>query len=90
MVEVNIKHEKQTPVGWEFTVEIDGNEHTVEVDREYWNQLTHGNQQPAHLVKRSVDFLLAHESEQEIMQRFNLRDIKNYFPDYEDVVDHRK
>lgn len=89
MAEVIIKHERQTPVGWEYTVEIEGHERTVEVDREYWQQLTHGHVQPADLVKRSVEFLLEREPVEDIQQRFNLREIKSYFPEYEDLIDHR-
>jgi len=89
MADIIIKHERQTPIGWEYSVVIEGHDRTVEVDREYWHQLTHGHMQPADLVLRSLEFLLAQEPVEEIQQRFNLREIKSYFPDYEDTVDHR-
>jgi hypothetical protein len=90
MAEIKIKHEHETPVGWSFNVEINGREHTLDLDREYWQQITHGHEQPAHLIKRSVEFLLQREKPEEILQRFDLRQIKDYFPEFEDTIDHRK
>ncbi|MCK5059795.1 MAG: hypothetical protein KAR00_01445, partial [Candidatus Pacebacteria bacterium] len=80
--------------GWKFVVSIDETEFEVEVEEEYWQKLTQGKEMSActeltevkKLVKRSFDFLLARESKESILKKFDLSAIQKYFPEYESEI----
>lgn len=84
MIEVRKREEK------EFTVIIseEGSktEHIVTLDDDHYEVLTHGKIPKEELIKRSFEFLLERESKESILSRFNLRVIKNYFPEYEEEI----
>ncbi|MBI2035977.1 MAG: hypothetical protein HYT12_04860 [Candidatus Liptonbacteria bacterium] len=85
----NIKVRKQSPAddGWQFIVEVGEEEgkqeHTVLMDRDYWQKLTKGVGAPADLIKKSFEFLLKREPKESILKSFDLRDIKKHFSDFE-------
>ncbi|KPK75112.1 MAG: hypothetical protein AMJ89_04820 [candidate division Zixibacteria bacterium SM23_73] len=58
-------------------------EHAVTVDDEYYKNLTQGAITKEELIKRSFGFLLEREPKESILSKFNLRIIKNYFPEFE-------
>lgn len=58
-------------------------EHAVTLDDEYYENLTQGEITKEELIKRSFEFLLEREPKESILFKFNLRIIKNYFPDFE-------
>jgi len=84
MIEIKKKNEQ------EFVVNIkerdSGSEHTVTLDDEYYQNLTDGKVTKEELIKRSFEFLLKRESKESILSKFNLRIIKNYFPEYEGKI----
>ena len=57
--------------------------HTVTVERTYRDKLV-GTEVPVEqLVRKSFEFLLAHEPKESILRSFNLPVISRYFPEYE-------
>ena len=70
------------------TVEEEGSstEHTVNLDYEYYSNLTDGKITRDELIKKSFEFLLKRESKESILPEFNLRIIKSYFPEYEKEI----
>ncbi len=58
-------------------------EHTVNLDDEYYRNLTGGKITREELIKKSFNFLLKRESKESILPEFNLSIIKSYFPEYE-------
>ncbi len=84
MIEVKKKNDKEFLV----TIEEKGSrsEHEVILDDEYYQNLTYGEISKEELIKRSFEFLLERESKESILSKFNLRVIKNYFPEYEEKI----
>lgn len=74
----------------EFVVNIKdkstSTEHEVTLDEEYYQILTDGEMTREELIKRSFEFLLERESKESILSKFNLKIIKNYFPEYEEKI----
>jgi len=84
MIEVKKKNEQEFLV----TIEEKGSssEHTVSLDDDYYQNLTDGKTSKEELIKKSFEFLLERESKESILSEFNLRIIKNYFPEYEKEI----
>jgi hypothetical protein len=61
-------------------------EHEVTLDEEYYQILTGGEMSRGELIKRSFEFLLEREPKESILSKFNLKIIKNYFPEYEEKI----
>ena len=84
MIEVKKKNE------YEFTVTVNEKtsktEHAVTLDEEYFHNLTNKKITKEELIKRSFEFLLKRESKESILSEFNLRIIRNYFPEYEEKI----
>lgn len=84
MIEIKKKNDQ------EFVVAIrerdTRTEHEVTLDEEYYQILTDGEITKEELIKRSFEFLLEREPKESILSRFNLRIIKNYFPEYEEKI----
>jgi len=57
----------------EFTVKVEGKEYNVNLDDEYWQDLTGGKIANEELIKKSFEFLLEREPKESILSRFNLR-----------------
>jgi hypothetical protein len=76
--------------GWlcQVTVAEGGSEtrHSVTFTRADFQRLTTSGGTPDGLVRRSFEFLLAHESKESILRSFALPDIGRYFPEYEREV----
>jgi hypothetical protein len=83
-----IKIKKLNEQDFLVTVEEKGSlsEHTVILDDDYYQKLTEGKIRKEELIKKSFDFLLQRESKESMLSRFDLRVIKNYFPEYEDQI----
>jgi len=84
MIEVKKKNEQQLLV----TIEERGSttEHAVTLDDAYYQNLTDGKITREELIKKSFEFLLERESKESILSEFNLRVIKNYFPEFEEEL----
>ena len=91
METIEIKEKEKRPTGWVFSVVVgdvgDKTEHTVTLDKKYWEKLTQGNEEPEELIRRSFTFLLEREPKESILSEFNLNVINNYFPEYESEID---
>lgn len=84
MIEVKKKNEQQFLV----TIEEKGSttEHAVALDDAYYQNLTDGKITREELIKKSFGFLLEREPKESILSEFNLRVIKNYFPEFEEEL----
>jgi hypothetical protein len=84
MVEVKKKNEQEFVV----TIEERGSttEHVVTLDDGYYQNLTDGKITREEFIKKSFEFLLERESKESILSEFNLRVIKNYFPEFEEEL----
>ena len=80
MIKVDKKNQQ------EFTVKVEGKEYNVNLDDEYWQDLTGGKIAKEELIKKSFEFLLERESKESILSRFNLRIINQYFPEFEEEI----
>lgn len=76
--------------GWECVVDVaephGTSHHTVRVaarDRERWGR---PDETVEELVGRAFDFLLARESPSQILGRFDLSDVQQYFPAFDDEI----
>ena len=70
----------------EFTVKVEWKEYNVNLDDEYWQDLTGGKIAKEELIKKSFEFLLEREPKESILSRFNLRIINQYFPEFEEEI----
>ncbi len=61
-------------------------EHIVRLTDVYYNHLTRGKISKEELIKRSFEFLLKKEPNDSTLPKFDLKNIKKKFPDYEDIV----
>jgi len=82
----------ETPTGWEATVSVaeeTTGQFTVNLNRQYYEEITAGDYTPEKLIEASFEFLLDRESKESILSRFDLPVIKRYFPEYErKIVDY--
>jgi hypothetical protein len=60
--------------------------HGVTMDREYYQEMSDEIVSPEEFVKRSINFLLKRENKDSILKEFNIRQISNYFAEYEDEI----
>lgn len=72
-----------------FNVEVLGNTktvHSVHLSDDYYNELTNREILKEDLIKKSFEFLLKKESNENILREFNLIDINKYFSDFEEKI----
>jgi hypothetical protein len=73
--------------GWSCRVRVGDDSgatsHEVAVSAETLERLAPGAADPEELVRASFEFLLARESRESILRRFDLMVIRRYFPEYE-------
>lgn len=69
-------------------VQEDGSqtEHRVTVSAEELQKYGHGNADAEELVRASFEFLLQHESKEDILKEFNIGKIGYYFKEYSQVM----
>ena len=84
MIEVKKKSDQEFVV----TIKEKGSktEHIVTLDDEYYQNLIDGEISGEELIKRSFEFLLEREPKESILSIFNLKIIRNYFPEYEKKI----
>ena len=56
------------------------------MDREYYEMMSNEIVLPEEFVKRSINFLLKKEDKDSILKEFNIRQISDYFPEYENEI----
>lgn len=78
------------PDGWTCCVRLadaaGSSEHRVRVRSKDLARLAPGASDPADLVRRSFEFLLAREPRRSILRSFDLPVIERYFPEYETTI----
>jgi hypothetical protein len=57
--------------------------HQVTLTQNDYQRLSGGKIEPQELIRRSFEFLLAHEPKESILAKFDLPLIGDYFPEYE-------
>jgi hypothetical protein len=76
--------------GWLCQVEVtegkSDTHHSVTLTRADFQRLTTSGGTPQDLVRRSFEFLLAHESKESILRSFALPEIGRYFHGYEGEI----
>jgi hypothetical protein len=60
--------------------------HKVTMDKEYYEKISNGIVGPEDFVKKSFQFLLKMENKDSILREFNVKQIKEYFPEYENEI----
>lgn len=78
---------------WSYLVEVtesDGSgsqtRHEVSMDKEYYEKISTGIVGPEDFVKKSFEFLLRREEKYSILKEFNIKQIREYFPEYETEI----
>ena len=87
-IEVTRRDETQTQ--WYFVVSV-GHESSkigfsIKLDKDYWVELTEERRSPEYLVRRSFHFLLKRKPSILLKRNFNLKDLKESFPEYEEEM----
>jgi len=80
---------EQTSNTFEYKVSVskDGKtEHIVFLADDTYNLICARKVSQTELIKQSFIFLLERESNQSILRKFNLEDIKKYFPEYPKAI----
>jgi len=60
--------------------------HTVTLDADYYQALTDGKVTKEDFTKKCFEFLLEREGKESILSSFNVKIIKNYFPEFEQQI----
>jgi hypothetical protein len=78
---------------WSYLVEVtesDGSgsqtRHKVSMDKVYFEKISSGIIGPEDFVKKSFEFLLKREDKDSILKEFNVRQIREYFPEFETEI----
>ena len=78
---------------WSYLVEVtesDGSgsqtRHKVSIDKGYYEKISNGIIGPEDFVKKSFEFLLKTEDKYSILKEFNIKQIREYFPEYETEI----
>ncbi|MCP6726688.1 MAG: hypothetical protein KJI69_01435 [Patescibacteria group bacterium] len=88
---VRVRKKEETEDQWSFVVEVGTNSDDttgflVRVDKEHWKNLTGGKYPPELLVGKSFRFLLKREPCSSIQRDFNIKEITQFFPGYENEM----
>jgi hypothetical protein len=91
--DINVVEEQAFPVA-EYRVVLtpdDGphSTHEVTLSENYWQELTGGKMSGQDLVEATFEFLLQRESNDAIMNRFDLSVMAEYWPEYENEIKRR-
>lgn len=60
--------------------------HEVTLSEEYWQKLTGGKMSGQDLIEATFEFLLQRESNDAIMQKFDLQQISEFWPEFENEI----
>jgi len=78
---------------WSYLVEVTASDgsgsqtrHKVSMDKEYYENISNGHVGPEDFVKKSFEFLSKREDKDSILKEFNIKQIREYFPDYETEI----
>lgn len=89
MAKLEVTTSEHTDTGWRFVVDLmkgsDVFTYRVSMDKEYCEGLCPGVA-PEDVIRKTFDFLLQREGPQAILSEFDVRDVKTYFPDFENMI----
>lgn len=71
-------------------MDVGGTNFKVELEKDYWRELTDEKVTPEQFVENSFKFLLEHEPKSSILREFNVKMINNYFPEYEEEISKKR
>jgi hypothetical protein len=60
--------------------------HKVNMDKEYYEKISTGIIGPEDFIKKSFEFLLKREDKNSILKEFNIKQIREYFPEYKTEI----
>lgn len=83
---INIKKEDENTFHVTVEEKNSTSEHKVNLDDDYYQNLTKGEISKQELIKKSFEFLLEREPKESILSQFDLRVINHYFPEYEEEI----
>ena len=90
MWKISIENKGENINEWIFEVNLKNNEgkfsYKVFVSKDYYRDLTNTKIPPITLVERSYTFLLNKEKASEILKQFNIKEISDYFTEYESSI----
>jgi hypothetical protein len=87
MIKITKKSETERCIDYLVEVQKDiKTEHLVTLTKQYYKSLTEEKISPEELVRRSFIWLLQKESNESILNEFDLKTINKYFPEYEDEI----
>jgi len=78
---------------WAYLVEVtesDGSgsqtRHEISMDKEYYEEISNRTIGPEDFVKKSFEFLSKREDKDSILKEFDIKQIREYFPEYETEI----
>jgi hypothetical protein len=78
---------------WSYLVEVtesDGSgsqtRHRVSMEKQYYESISNGIIGPEDFIKKSFEFLSKREDKDSILKEFNIKQIREYFPEYETEI----
>jgi len=71
---------------WSYLVEPYLPTHKISMDKEYYEKISNGIIGPEDFVKKSFEFLSKREDKDSILKEFNIKQIREYFPEYETEI----
>ncbi len=89
-----ILDQEETKTGWTFEVEV-GREDvedelrtfTVQLDEDYYDKIASDvDITPEDIVAATFEFLLSREPKESIQPTFDIDEVSDYFPDFEDKI----
>lgn len=90
MQPIEITRRDETQTHWHFIVSVGHDSRKlgflVELDKDYWVKLTGERRTPEHLVRVSFHFLLKRKSPILLERHFDLKELKDSFPGYEEEM----
>ncbi|MFB6212768.1 MAG: hypothetical protein ABEI53_03075 [Candidatus Magasanikbacteria bacterium] len=89
MANINVTKKEDKRDGWQFTVYLEGEEgkkYSVFLEKKYYEKLAQDIADPEDLVEKSFEFLLDREPQSSILKEFSIKEINNYFGDYEEKI----
>jgi len=78
---------------WSYLVEVTENDgsgsqtrHKGNMDKEYYEKISNGLIGTEDFVKKSLEFLLKRKDKDSILKEFNIKQIRQYFTEYETEI----
>lgn len=90
MESIQVQHTQKYDDGWSVDVEV-GDSHSgvvrykIIVDQQYYRKLA-PRRTLEELILGTLHFLLSREPKEAILKSFNLRVVREYFPDFEEEI----